>query len=99
MTDQVTMALALVENIQRENLNALEEAVAINRLINECTLTHQEVAEALGKSRATVTNLLRLITLNPDVKQYLECGDLELGHAKVLLALTEHNNRKRQKLS
>jgi ParB family chromosome partitioning protein len=87
VSDQVTMALALVENIQRENLNAMEEAVAIHRLIDECELTHQEVAEALGKSRVAVTHLLRLISLNPDVKHYLECGDIEFGHAKVLLAL------------
>lgn len=90
VSDQVTMALALIENIQRENLNAMEEAVAINRLIDECQLTHQEVAEALGKSRVTVTNLLRLMSLNADVKQLLESGDLEFGHAKVLLALTGH---------
>ncbi|MFN7097330.1 MAG: ParB/RepB/Spo0J family partition protein [Gammaproteobacteria bacterium] len=90
VSDQVTMALALIENIQRENLNAMEEAVAIDRLIVECQLTHQEVAEALGKSRVTVTNLLRLMTLNADVKQLLESGDIEFGHAKVLLALTGH---------
>lgn len=98
VTDQVTMALALVENIQRENLNALEEAVAIHRLITECSLTHQEVAEALGKSRVTITNLLRLITLNADVKQYLECGDLELGHAKVLLALSGNKQSEAAKI-
>lgn len=90
VSDQVTMALALIENIQRENLNPLEEAIAMQRLIDECQLTHQQVAEALGKSRAAVSNLLRLMALNPDVKKLLECGDIELGHAKVLLALSGH---------
>jgi ParB family chromosome partitioning protein len=90
VSDQVTMALALIENIQRENLNPLEEAIAMQRLIDECQLTHQQVAEALGKSRAAVSNLLRLMALNPDVKQLLERGDIELGHAKVLLALSGH---------
>lgn len=90
VSDQVTMALALIENIQRENLNPLEEAVAMHRLIEECALTHNQVAETLGKSRTTVSNLLRLISLNSDVKQLLESGDIEFGHAKVLLALNGH---------
>lgn len=98
VSDQVTMAFALIENIQRENLNALEEATAIHRLIQECQLTHEEVAEALGKSRVAVTNLLRLITLNADVKQLLESGDIEHGHAKVLLALTGNKQSQAAKI-
>jgi len=85
--DDVTMAYALIENIQRENLNPIEEAYAIQRLIDDCQLTHQEVADTLGKSRASISNLLRLLSLNGDVKVMLEYGDLELGHAKVLLGL------------
>ncbi len=88
VSDQTTMALALIENIQRENLNPMEEATAVQRLIDECQLTHQEVADVLGKSRAGVSNLLRLMSLNTDVKQLLDSGDIELGHAKVLLALS-----------
>jgi len=85
--DETTMALALIENIQRENLNPMEEATAIQRLIDELGVTHQEVATALGKSRASVTNLLRLMSLNLEVRTFLERGDIELGHGKVLLAL------------
>jgi ParB family chromosome partitioning protein len=88
VSDQTTMALALIENIQRENLNPMEEATAIQRLIDECQLTHQEVADVLGKSRAGVSNLLRLMALNADVKQLLDNGDIEFGHAKVLLTLS-----------
>jgi len=82
-----TVAIALIENIQREDLNAMEEAVALDRLINEFELTHQQVADEVGKSRATVSNLLRLNTLNGDVKLLLERGDLDMGHARALLAL------------
>lgn len=85
--DATAMALALIENIQRENLNAIEEAAALQRLLNEFNMTHQEVAQAVGKSRATVTNLLRLMGLNPDVKVFLEKNQLEMGHARALLAL------------
>lgn len=85
--DEAALAMALIENIQRENLNPLEEAVALQRLIDEFNLTQQEVAEAVGKSRTTVTNLLRLLTLQPDVKTLLENGDIEMGHARALLAL------------
>lgn len=87
VSDQVTMAVALIENIQRENLNPVEEASAIQRLIDDCQLTHQEVADSLGKPRATVSNLLRVLSLNPDVKTLLEHGDIEFGHAKALLSL------------
>ncbi|MBW4968035.1 ParB/RepB/Spo0J family partition protein [Pseudoalteromonas sp. CR1] len=85
--DEAAVAIALIENIQREDLNAMEEAVALNRLLNEFELTHQQVADAVGKSRTTVTNLLRLNNLNNDVKILLEHGDIEMGHARCLLAL------------
>ena len=85
--DEAAVAIALIENIQREDLNAMEEAIALSRLLNEFELTHQQVAEAVGKSRTTVTNLLRLNNLNDDVKILLEHGDIEMGHARCLLAL------------
>ena len=85
--DEAAVAIALIENIQREELNAMEEAVALKRLMTEFELTHQEVADAVGKSRATVTNLLRLNHLNDDVKLMLERGDIDMGHARALLAL------------
>lgn len=85
--DEAAVAIALIENIQREDLNAMEEAVALERLLTEFALTHQQVADAVGKSRATVTNLLRLNQLNDDVKLLLEHGDIEMGHARALLAL------------
>ena len=85
--DQQALAVALIENIQREDLNALEEATGIERLINEFSLTHQAVADAIGKSRAAVTNLLRLLELAPPVKTLLGEGRIEMGHARALLAL------------
>lgn len=85
--DESAIAMALIENIQRENLNPIEEATALKRLQEEFNLTQQEVAEAVGKSRTTVTNLLRLMTLNHDVRVMLERGDIEMGHAKALLGL------------
>ena len=81
------MAMALIENIQRDDLNPLEEATALHRLLNEFELTHQQVAQAVGKSRTTVTNLIRLLDLNSEVKQMVERGELEMGHARALLAL------------
>ena len=81
------VAMALIEKSQREELNAMEEAQALDRLMVEFALTHQEVAEAVGKSRTTVTNLLRLNNLNDDVKKLVEYGDIEMGHARALLAL------------
>lgn len=87
--DEAAVAIALIENIQREDLNAMEEAVALERLLNEFSLTHQQVADAVGKSRASVTNLLRLNQLNDDVKLLLEHGDIEMGHARALLALKD----------
>jgi ParB family chromosome partitioning protein len=85
--DQAAAAMALIENIQREDLNALEEAQALNRLIHEFGLTHQQTAEAVGRSRAAVSNLLRLLELESQSKVLLEEGKLEMGHARALLAL------------
>ena len=85
--DQAAMAMALIENIQRENLNPMEEALALQRLIEEFGLTHQMAAEAVGRSRAAVTNLLRLFDLNEDVKALVERRELEMGHARALLGL------------
>ena len=85
--DEAAIAMALIENIQRENLNPVEEANALQRLIEEFEMTHQQAAEAVGRSRAAVSNLLRLLTLNEDVRRLLEHGDLEMGHARALLAL------------
>lgn len=85
--DEAAVAIALIENIQREDLNAMEEAIALQRLMEEFELTHQQTADAVGKSRTAVSNLLRLNQLNPDVKTMLEHGDLDMGHARALLAL------------
>ena len=87
--DETAIAMALIENIQREDLNPLEEAIALQRLQQEFQLTQQQVAEAVGKSRATVTNLLRLITLPEGIKTMLAHGDLEMGHARALLGLPD----------
>src|SRR5699024_10678335 len=86
--DEAAIAMALIENIQREDLNPMEEAFALSRLKDEFTLTHQEVADAVGKSRAMVTNLLRLLSLQEAARKMLEHGDLEMGHARALLSLT-----------
>ena len=85
--DEAAIAMALIENIQREDLNPVEEAVALQRLQQEFELTQQQVADAVGKSRATVTNLLRLIALPEEIKTMLSHGDLEMGHARALLGL------------
>ena len=85
--DRTAMAMALIENIQREDLNPLEEAEALKRLLDEFEMTHQLIAEAIGKSRTTVTNLLRLMDLHPDVKKLLLSNHLEMGHARALLSL------------
>lgn len=87
--DRSAMAIALIENIQREDLNPLEEAAALRRLLDEFTMTHQQIADAVGKSRTTVTNLLRLMDLHPDVKILLVNGQLEMGHARALLSLDD----------
>ncbi len=86
--DRAAIAMALIENIQRENLNPLEEARALRRLIDEFEMTHQEAAGAVGRSRTAVSNLLRLLELNDDVKRLVEAGKLEMGHARALLALS-----------
>lgn len=85
--DEAAIAMALIENIQREDLNAMEEAVAMQRLKEEFNLTHQQTADAVGKSRTTVTNLLRLLSLTEACRVMLERGDLEMGHARALLSL------------
>lgn len=85
--DEAAIAMALIENIQREDLNPIEEAMALHRLQQEFELTQQEVADAVGKSRSTITNLLRLMSLREDVRRMLEHGDLEMGHARALLGL------------
>jgi ParB family chromosome partitioning protein len=87
VSDEAAIAMALIENIQREDLNPIEEAAALQRLQQEFELTQQDVADAVGKSRSTVTNLLRLMTLQEDVRRLVEHGDLEMGHARALLAL------------
>jgi ParB family chromosome partitioning protein len=85
--DRTAMAVALIENIQREDLNPLEEAEALARLLDEFEMTHQQIADAVGKSRTTVTNLLRLLDLHPEVKKLLLNKHIEMGHARALLGL------------
>ncbi|CAL1240329.1 ParB/RepB/Spo0J family partition protein [Candidatus Methylocalor cossyra] len=85
VSDQAALAIALIENIQREDLNPLEEAEALQRLLDEYGMTHQQLADAVGKSRATITNLLRLNELHPEAKRLLLQGALEMGHARALL--------------
>lgn len=87
--DDAAIAMALIENIQRENLNPLEEALALERLISEFDLTHQEAAKAVGRGRASVSNLLRLLDLSDQVKPLLESRQLEMGHARALLSLSD----------
>jgi len=91
--DESAIAVALIENIQRENLNPLEEARALERLVSEFGLTHQETAQAVGRSRAGVSNLLRLLELTAEVCELLEKRTLEMGHARALLALTERRQQ------
>ncbi|PJB02702.1 MAG: chromosome partitioning protein ParB, partial [Hydrogenophilales bacterium CG_4_9_14_3_um_filter_63_34] len=86
--DETALKMALIENIQRENLNPLEEAQGIHRLIQEFSMTHQTAAEAVGRSRVAVTNLLRLLNLAKPVQSLLMNGELDMGHARALLALT-----------
>ena len=89
VSDEAAIAMSLIENIQRENLNPIEEAMALKRLQDEFELTQQEVASAVGKSRAAVTNLMRLIGLHVDVQKMLQVGKLEMGHARALLTLPD----------
>lgn len=93
VADETAIALALIENIQREDLNPMEEAFALKRLQDEFELTQKEVAEAVGKSRTAVTNTLRLLNLSDEVKTMLEHGDLEMGHARCLLSLEPEKQR------
>ncbi|MGI9264365.1 MAG: ParB/RepB/Spo0J family partition protein [Gammaproteobacteria bacterium] len=89
--DDAAVAMSLIENIQRENLNPLEEARALDRLIKEFDMTHQKAADAVGRSRAAVSNLLRLLDLSGEVKKLVEKRQLEMGHARALLGLTDQN--------
>jgi ParB family transcriptional regulator, chromosome partitioning protein len=91
--DEAAVAMALIENIQREDLNPLEEAHAFERLIGEFGLTHQQVADAVGRSRVAVTNLLRLIDLAPEVGRLVERRELDMGHARALLGLENHRKQ------
>ncbi|MBA4152036.1 MAG: chromosome partitioning protein ParB, partial [Acinetobacter sp.] len=98
ISDEAAIALALIENIQREDLNPLEEAIAMQRFADEFALTHQQVADAVGKSRAAVSNLMRLLALQDEAKRLLENGDIDMGHARALLALpvTQQGSAARQ---
>jgi ParB family chromosome partitioning protein len=91
--DEDAIAVALIENIQRENLNPLEEARALTRLITEFGVTHQEAADAVGRSRAGVSNLLRLLELSPEVCELVEKREIEMGHARALLGLTQRRQQ------
>lgn len=86
--DNAALAMALIENIQREDLNPLEEAAGIQRLIDEFRMTHEAAAGAVGRSRSAVSNLLRLLSLTPSVRDLLDRGDIDMGHARALLALS-----------
>jgi ParB family chromosome partitioning protein len=85
--DEIAIAMALVENIQRENLNPIEEATALKRLVEEFQMTHQEAGDAVGRSRSAVSNLLRLLELSAEVKELVDARHLEMGHARALLTL------------
>ncbi len=87
VSDQAALAIALIENIQRADLNPLEEAEALKRLQEEFSLTHQQIADAVSKSRATITNLLRLNDLHQEAKELLQKGQIEMGHARAILTL------------
>lgn len=87
VADDAALAMALIENIQREDLNALEEALGIQRLIDEFGMTHESAAEALGRSRSAVSNLLRLLLLPEPVREMLHCGEIDMGHGRALLSL------------
>lgn len=91
--DEAAIAMSLIENIQREDLNPIEEAMALRRLMNDFGLTQQQAADAVGKSRTALTNLLRLLGLSSEVKDMLERGDIEMGHARALLTLGEADQK------
>jgi len=94
VNDESAVAMSLIENIQREDLNPMEEALALQRLVEEFDLTHQQVADAVGKSRTAVTNFLRLTQLSGEVAQMLANGDIEMGHARAMLTLSNDNQSK-----
>ncbi|MDR3442520.1 MAG: ParB/RepB/Spo0J family partition protein [Legionella sp.] len=96
--DETAMAMALVENLQREDLNAMDQARAMHRLTNEFSLTHQQVADLLCKSRTAVSNFLRLLSLSTAVKKLLEHGDIDMGHARALLMLEEEQQNQAAQL-
>ncbi|MRX27945.1 ParB/RepB/Spo0J family partition protein [Kangiella sp. HZ709] len=96
--DEAAIAMALIENIQREDLNAMEEAFALDRLMKEFKLTQQQTADAVGKNRTTVTNLLRLLQLSEHCKTLLERGDIDMGHARALLSLESAKQTEAAKL-
>ena len=87
LSDNAAIAMSLIENIQREDLNVIEEAMALQRLGEEFDMTHEQIAETVGRSRSSVSNMLRLLALNPEVRQMVERGALEMGHARALLSL------------
>ena len=87
LNDQVAIALALIENIQREDLNPIDQALALQRFHDEFGLSHQEIAETVGKARTTVSNLLRLLSLDDVIKDFMQEGQLDMGHARAILAL------------
>lgn len=89
VSDSSAMAIALIENIQREDLNPIDEAVAVNKLIKDFALTHEQVAKSIGRSRTAVTNILRLLNLNSEVKILLEENKIDMGHARAILALED----------
>jgi len=91
VSDETALALGLIENIQRENLNPVEEAMGLKRLLEEFGMTHQQVADSVGRSRAAVTNLLRILNLDPSVKDHIESGLIEMGHGRALLALSRES--------
>jgi ParB family chromosome partitioning protein len=93
LSDQETMLISLLENIQREDLNVMEEAEALQIILDNLTLTHEELAQKVGKSRSNVSNLLRLNSLVEDVKELLRRGDMEMGHARALLSLDENTQK------
>ncbi len=94
LNDKAALAVALIENIQRESLSVIEEAIALQRLQSEFAMTHQQIAASVGKSRTTITNLLRLLNLQQAVQDHLEAGDLDMGHARALLTLDAINQLK-----
>lgn len=89
VSDEIAIAMALVENIQRENLNPIEEATALRRLVDEFQMTHQEAGDSVGRSRSAVSNLLRLLELSAEVRELVDARHLEMGHARALLTLEQ----------